>query len=213
MQQALLRKGSNRNTAAGGLEEAISRRCACASQDIEEGGGGNTGNQLGREGRGFRSRSRERSALGSQHVAQAADTGGSADATCREDQHTRNEQDMQATPHTVLTSAPTVQGTGGTSGAGAASAKGTQGAGAGRCRGTGGTCSAGAGGAQCSWCTVLCVRCSVHMWAREYPRFSGAQHAMRFTQCHTYSEIRDGLKLAIRLTATHTGHSQTHTFI
>ena len=95
MQQALLRKGSNRNTAAGGLEEAISRRCACASQDIEEGGGGNTGNQLGREGRGFRSRSRERSALGSQHVAQAADTGGSADATCREDQHTRNEQDMQ----------------------------------------------------------------------------------------------------------------------
>ena len=38
MQQALLRKGSNRNTAAGGLEEAISRRCACASQDIEEGG-------------------------------------------------------------------------------------------------------------------------------------------------------------------------------
>lgn len=54
-----------------------------------------------------------------------------------------------ATPHTVLTSAPTVQGTGGTSGAGAASAKGTQGAGAGRCRGTGGTGGAGAGGAQC----------------------------------------------------------------
>ena len=79
----------------GGLKEAISGRCACAYQNIEEGGGGNTGNQLGREVRGFRSRSRERSALGSQHVAQAADTCGLADATCREDQHTRNEQDMQ----------------------------------------------------------------------------------------------------------------------
>ena len=64
MQQALLRKGSNRNTAAGGLEEAISRRCACASQSIEEGGGGNTGNQLGREGRGYTSQSRKRSVRG-----------------------------------------------------------------------------------------------------------------------------------------------------
>ena len=68
MQQALLRKGSNRNTAVGGLKEAISGRCACASQNIEEGGGGNIGNQSGREGRGHTPRSRKRSVRGSRHM-------------------------------------------------------------------------------------------------------------------------------------------------
>ena len=95
MQQALLRKGSNRNTAAGGLKETISRRCACASQNIEEGGGGNTGNQLGREGRGLSSQLRERSARGPRHAVRAVDTDGLTDAAGRADKQTRNNPDQQ----------------------------------------------------------------------------------------------------------------------
>ena len=95
MQQALLRKGSNRNTAVGGLKEAISRRCACASQSIEEGGGGNTGNQLGREGRGYTSQSRKRSVRGSRVTLQAADTDDSAHATSTGDQQRRTHPNWQ----------------------------------------------------------------------------------------------------------------------
>ena len=95
MQQALLRKGSNRNTAVGGLKEAISGRCACASQNIEEGGGGNIGNQSGREGRGHTPRSRKRSVRGSRHMIQAADTDDSAHATSTGDKQRRTNLNWQ----------------------------------------------------------------------------------------------------------------------
>ena len=36
MQQALLGRGSNRKTAAGGLKEGVLERCACAPQDMEQ---------------------------------------------------------------------------------------------------------------------------------------------------------------------------------
>ena len=95
MQQALPRRGSNRNFAVGGLEEASLKMCACASQKTEEGGGSNIGTSLGREGRGHLSRSRERSARSSRHAVQAADTDGSADAAGRTVRQIRNNPVQQ----------------------------------------------------------------------------------------------------------------------
>ena len=52
MQQALLGRGSNRKTAAGGLKEVVLERCACAPQNMEEGGGSQDGNTVSRKGGG-----------------------------------------------------------------------------------------------------------------------------------------------------------------
>ena len=50
MQQALLGRGSNRKTAAGGLKEAVLERCACAPQNLEESGGDRNEGTVSRKG-------------------------------------------------------------------------------------------------------------------------------------------------------------------
>ena len=91
MQQALLGRGSNRKTAAGGLKEVVLERCACAPQNMEEGGGSQDGNTVSRKGRGRFAPPQSASARGPLNGERAAREAEEVSAACSGDVQRRNK--------------------------------------------------------------------------------------------------------------------------
>jgi hypothetical protein len=91
MQQALLGRGSNRKTAAGGLKEVVLERCACAPQNMEEGGGSQDGNTVSRKGGGRFAPPQSASARGPLNGERAAREAKEVRAACRGDVQRRNK--------------------------------------------------------------------------------------------------------------------------
>ena len=91
MQQALLGRGSNRKTAAGGLKEVVLERCACAPQNMEEGGGSQDGNTVSRKGGGRFAPPQSASARGPLNGERAAREAEEVSAACSGDVQRRNK--------------------------------------------------------------------------------------------------------------------------
>ena len=82
MQQALLGRGSNRKTAAGGLKEAVLERCACAPQNLEESGGDRNEGTVSREGHRPSTSKRRKSSRDAQGETKAVDADEGAGGAC-----------------------------------------------------------------------------------------------------------------------------------
>ena len=91
MQQALLGRGSNRKTAAGGLKEVVLERCACAPQNMEEGGGSQDGNTVSRKGRGSFAPLQSASVRGPLNGERVASEAEKVSAACSGDVQRRNK--------------------------------------------------------------------------------------------------------------------------
>jgi hypothetical protein len=99
MQQALLGRGSNRKTAAGGLKEVVLERCACAPQNMEEGGGSQDGNTVSRKGRGRFAPPQSASARGPLNGERAAREAEEVSAACSGDVQRRNKSYLHVGSH------------------------------------------------------------------------------------------------------------------
>ena len=91
MQQALLGRGSNRKTAAGGLKEAVLERCACAPQNLEESGGDRNEGTVSREGHRPSTSKRRKSARDAQGETKAVDADEGAGGACSDAMQARNK--------------------------------------------------------------------------------------------------------------------------
>ena len=91
MQQALLGRGSNRKTAAGGLKEAVLERCACEPQNLEESGGDRNEGTVSREGHRPSTSKRRKSARDAQGETKAVDADEGAGGACSDAMQARNK--------------------------------------------------------------------------------------------------------------------------
>ena len=99
MQQALLGRGSNRKTAAGGLKEAVLERCACAPQNMEKGGGSRDDDTVSRKGRGHFAPPQSASAHGPQDGGRTASEDETVSAACNGDVQRRNKSHLHVGSH------------------------------------------------------------------------------------------------------------------